>query len=295
MRTIEELLMPRIAGRIAALVLLSISLGLPTRADEPASFVQTQAGDVAIIVSAPHGGKLDVPAVDVRKTDGRPTGGSGYVISRDSGTEELALEVAKAIEKKFGKKPYFVIGRSHRKYIDFNRPLEVAYDDADAKPIYERYHEALRQSCEAVQKRFHRGLLLDLHGQGLAQDKVFRGTQDGKTVQLLRERFGEAAHGGETSLFARFKSGGWKVHPDPFDGKEQAGYRGGYIVQTYGSHQRFGIDAMQLEFGSDYRASGRQRETADTLSEAVAEYANDFLGIPLPEKKAKETGEPKVK
>ncbi|MGH7134385.1 MAG: BPL-N domain-containing protein [Pirellulales bacterium] len=263
-----------------SLALLGVLVSLAALAQEPAGLVQTQAGDLPIIISAPHGGKLDIPEVDARKIEGRPTGGRGYVVSRDSGTEELAFEVAAAIEKEFGKKPYFVIARSHRKYVDFNRPPEIAYDDPDTKPVYDSYHEALRQSCEAVQKRFHRGLLLDLHGQRTAKEKVFRGTHDGKTVQLLRERFGEGAHRGEDSLLARLKAGGWHVHPDPFDGKEQAGFRGGYIVQTYGSHQRFGIDAIQLEFGADYRASDRRQQTANTLCLAVAEYADDFLGIP---------------
>lgn len=266
-----------------ALALLGVFVGLAARAEVPAGFVQTQAGDLPIIISAPHGGTLDVPDVDVRNTQGRPKGGRGYVVSRDRGTEELALQLAAAIEQEFGKKPYFVVARAHRKYVDFNRPPEIAYDDADARPVYEAYHAALGESCEAVQKRFHRGLLLDLHGQRTAKEKVFRGTQDGQTVRLLRERYGEGAHGGASSLLGRLKARGWQVHPDPFDAKEQAGFRGGYIVRTYGSHERFGIDAIQLEFGGDYRSSDRRQQTADTLCLAVAEYADDFLGIPRAE------------
>lgn len=150
------------------LAILCSFVNLSGRAEEPANLVRIQSGDLPIILSAPHGGQFDVPDVDVRKIEGRPTGGRGYVVSRDRGTEELAIEAAAAIEKEFGKKPYFVIARSHRKYVDFNRPPEIAFDDPDARPVYEQYHEALRQSCVAVQKRFHRGLLLDLHGQSAA-------------------------------------------------------------------------------------------------------------------------------
>ncbi len=263
------------------LVLLLGSFAAIARGDEPARFVRTQVGELPIILSAPHGGKLDVPNVDVRKGEGLATGGNGFVINRDTGTEELAQQVAAAIEKRFGKKPYFVIARSHRKYLDPNRPPEIAYEDADAKPMYDAYHSALSDSCREVQQKFHKGLLLDIHGQGEAKDTVFRGTQNGKTVTLLRERFGEAAHVGETSLFGRLKTHGWKVHPDPFDGSEQSGFRGGYIVQTYGSHQGFGIDAIQLEFGADYRAKDSRDKTATTLTNAVAEYAASFLDIPL--------------
>lgn len=249
------------------------------RSEEPSRFVRTQVGELPIILSAPHGGKLDVPDVDIRKGEGLKTGGSGFVASRDTGTEELAEQVADSIAKRFGKKPYFVIACSHRKYLDPNRPPEIAYEDADAKPIYEAYHSALRNACRDVQKTFRKGLLLDLHGQGTAKDTVFRGTQNGKTVTLLRERFGETAHVGETSLFGRLKTHGWKVHPDPFDGREQSGFTGGYIVQTYGSHQGFGIDAIQLEFGADFRAKDVRVKTAATLTNAVADYSANFLDL----------------
>lgn len=250
--------------------------------EDPSRFVRTQAGELPIILSAPHGGKMVVPDVVVRKGEGLPTGGSGFVVDRDTGTEELAQQVAESIEKRFGKKPYFVIARSHRKYLDPNRPPEIAYEDADAKPIYDAYHSALSNSCREVQQKFHKGLLLDIHGQGTAKDTVFRGTQNGKTVTLLRERFGETAQVGETSLFGRLQTHGWKVHPDPLDGREQAAFRGGYIVQTYGSHQGFGIDAIQLEFGADYRAKNAREKTATTLTEAIAQYASSFLDITLP-------------
>lgn len=266
---------------LGQLLLLSHFVML-ARCDEPSRFVRTQAGELPIILSAPHGGKLDVPNVDVRKGEGLKTGGSGFVVSRDTGTEELAQQVAATIEKRFGKKPYFVIARSHRKYLDPNRPPEIAYEDTDAKPVYDAYHSALTDSCRDMQKKFHKGLLLDIHGQREAKDTVFRGTQNGKTVTLLRERFGEAAHTGESSLLGRLKTHGWKVHPDPFDGGEQSGFRGGYIVQTYGSHQGFGIDAIQLEFGADFRTKEAREKTAVTLTNAVADYAASYLDLKIP-------------
>lgn len=252
---------------------------------EESRFVHVESGDLPIIVSAPHGGQLDVLDVEPRQVDGRTTGGAGFVVTRDTGTEELAAEVAKAVAKRFQKKPYVVVARSHRKFVDMNRPPEIAYEDPDAKPVYEAYHSALTTACSAVQKKYHKGLLLDLHGQGEAKDTVYRGTHDGKTVTLLRERFGEGAQTGEQSLFGQLKHHGWKVYPDPLDGKEQAGFRGGYIVQTYGSHQGFGIDAMQLEFGADYRSKEGRPKTAATLATAIVDYAARYLEIVAPPEK----------
>src|SRR5262249_49816912 len=143
-------------------------------------------------------------------------------------------------------------------------------------PVYEAYHQAVARYCRDVQRTFGRGLLLDVHGQGSAADTIFRGTQNGKTVTLLVQRFGVKAHDGPQSFFGLLATRGFKVHPQG-GGKEQAGFTGGYIVQTYGSHQGYGIDAIQLEFGGDYRAKDRRKETAARLAEVVAAYAKLYL------------------
>jgi N-formylglutamate amidohydrolase len=241
--------------------------------------VAIQAGELPIILSAPHGGTREIAGVPPREGTGLPTGGSGFVTGRDVGTAELAQEVAAAVERRFGKKPYFVIAHSHRKYLDPNRPPHIAYEDPDAKPAYDRYHGTVAGYCRDVQQKFRTGLLLDIHGQSSAKDTVFRGTKNGLTVSLLRERYGDAAHDGPESLFALLKSRGWKVHPDPFDGREQSGFTGGYIVQTYGSHQGYGIDAMQLEFGMDYRGAESRQRISAALADVVGEYAQRYLTV----------------
>jgi N-formylglutamate amidohydrolase/phosphoribosylformylglycinamidine (FGAM) synthase-like amidotransferase family enzyme len=263
-------------------VSVGIAAAQPLATKPPADvarFVATQTGQLPIILSAPHGGALTIPDVEPRLGAGLEKKAGGFVTARDTGTEELVQEVAKAIEKRFGKRPYVVAARSHRQFADMNRPAEQAYEDPDAKPVYEFYHRSLAQACRDVQQQFRTGLLLDLHGQGTANDTVFRGTKNGLTVTLLRERFGEPAHIGAESLWGSLKSRGWKVHPDPHDGKEQAGFNGGYIVQTYGSHQGFGIDAIQLEFGGDYRRADTRLKTAAVLADAVAEYAERYLTV----------------
>jgi hypothetical protein len=252
-------------------------------ADEPAPFVYKQEGGHPIILSAPHGGKLELPEVPLRNGEGLKRGPGKFVTSRDTGTEELAQELSAAIMRKFGQKPYLVLMRAHRKFLDPNRTPELGYEAPKAQSVYNDYHTTLASYCQDVQKRFRHGLLLDLHGQGSAADTVFRGTQNGKTVALLRERFGEAAHTGETSLFGLLKTRGWNVFPDPFDGGEQAGYTGGYIVQTYGGLRGPGIDAIQLEFGLNFRTKENRSKTADALADALAEYAKLYLdALPRP-------------
>lgn len=241
------------------------------------NFVRVRAGHLPLIVSAPHGGHFDVPAVDVRIVGDRPTGGAGIVTLRDINTDKLAQQLVEALEQRFWKSPHLVLSRAHRKYVDMNRPAHMAYDDGDAKPLHDRYHAALASACRDVQKQFGAGLLLDLHGQSAARDTVFRGTHDGKTTSLLRERFGLAALHGEQSLFGLLKARGWKVDPETLSDSERPSFRGGYIVQTYGSHTAFGIDAMQLEFGGDYTAASARPRTASALADALSDYAQRYL------------------
>lgn len=271
---------------IAQIIVFSIStfifLTIPGwgQSDEMPRLVYRQVGNLPIVLSAPHGGQLDVAGVATRTGKDQIKAPGKFVTSRDSGTEELAYSLSDAIERRFGKKPYLVLSRAHRKFLDPNRPAELAFDDLDAQPIYADYHNTLVGYCRDVQKQFRHGLLLDLHGQGSAANTVFRGTQNGKTVALLRERHGEAALTGDSSLFGLLKTRGWTVFPDPFDGREQAGFTGGYIVQTYGGNQGLGIDAIQLEFGQAYRSAESRAKTATTLADALADYAARYLDMP---------------
>ncbi len=268
-------------GRNTFVVLLAGLFALAAHqgwGEDLAGLVEIQSGDLPVIISAPHGGTLEVPDVPPRKGEGMPKGARGFFAGRDTGAEELAHVVSAAIEHRFHRKPYAVVARSHRKFIDFNRPPNIAYEDPDAKPVYDAYHNALKEFCSQIHRRFGEGLLLDLHGQGSDRRKVFRGTQDGKTVSLLQQRFGDSAVTGSTSLLGLLKSQGWSVHPDPLDGKEQSGFRGGYIVSTYGKPD-VGMDAIQLEFGMDYRTAAARAATADTLTEALVEYSVDYLNV----------------
>ena len=238
--------------------------------EERHSLVDKHAGTLPIILSAPHGGKLELPGVP------------GLIpIGRRGKPEELAHAVSEAIERKFKKQPYLVVSRVHRKFLDPNRAPELAYEAPDAKLIFDDYHHTLNGYCQQVQKQFRRGLLIDLHGQGVAADTVFRGTHNGKTVALLRERYGEEAQTGKSSLLGLLKGHHWKVFPDPFDQPEHHEFTGGYIVRTYGGEKGPGMDAMQLEFGHNYRSTSAERtKTAATLADALAEYARLYLDVP---------------
>jgi N-formylglutamate amidohydrolase len=239
--------------------------------------VMVQAGQLPVVLSAPHGGTLQIQGVEPRQGAGMATGPSGFFTGRDAGTSELAVALADAMEKRIGKRPYLVVSKVHRKYLDPNRPSGIAYEDSDAAPVYQRYHGMLHRYCKEILEEHHTGLLLDIHGQGSSSKTLYRGTANGKTVARLRERFGESSHSGEKSLFGTLDRLGWTVFPPQGDGKEQSGFTGGYIVQTHGSHQSNGLDAMQLEFGADYRNKTQREKTAEVLAQAIGEYLVEYV------------------
>lgn len=253
------------------------------------ALVLTGEGSIPILISAPHGGTLGIPGVEPREGKGLKTGPSGFFVGRDGGTQELALAVVEAIEEEVGEKPYFVISATHRKYLDPNRPASIALEDNAMQPVYDRYHQTMVKFTTQIINNHQQGLLLDLHGQGSKRDTVFRGTSNGKTVSRLIREFGKSAHEGEQSFFGILQSAGWTVHPNPFDGKEQSGFTGGYIVQTYGSHQAIGIDAMQLEMGAIYRTKESRERIARELAKAIVQYSKLYLPKWSPKKQLNAT------
>lgn len=241
-------------------------------AQDSSELVVCQLGDLPVVISAPHGGNLEIPGVPPREGDGLEGGPAGFRVVRDGGTEELALEVARQLSERMKGRPSFVISRVHRRYVDFNRPPEIAVEHAQARVVYDQYHTAVADAVRTIREKHVFGLLIDIHGQGSSAEAVYRGTSNGLTVTGLRKQFGEEFHVGENSLLALLKKRNWKVHPDPFDGKEQSGFTGGHIVRTYGSHQSDGIDAIQLELGGNYRKAAVREQIAREMADAIAEH-----------------------
>jgi N-formylglutamate amidohydrolase len=249
------------------------------RADDPKpaeEAVSIQRGTLPIIVSAPHGGKLPLPEVPERI--GKDI--KMFAKVRDTNTDLLAEKFVAAIEKQLGGKVWYVIARCERRFVDFNRPREGAYENEKAKPAYDRYHSALDAACKAVKEKHGAGLLLDIHGQGAFEGQICRGTQNGKSVTLLVQRHGRAAITGKNSVLGQMEKAGYKILPKcdaAEDAKEESQFNGGFMVQNYGSHTGYGIDVLQLEFGSKLRERTAYPKTAADLADAVAAFHDAYL------------------
>jgi N-formylglutamate amidohydrolase len=260
------------------LIALTLFLQEPLFAQEraePTKLLTVWMGMLPIILSAPHGGRESIPGVPVRRGVGVPQ----FTTERDNNTAELTEAVANIIGDRLGTKPFVVIARFERKYLDANRPHSAAYESAAAKPYYDAYHRALQDACERVRQQWAGGLLLDLHEQAAEADTIFRGTDNGRSVLELQKKFGKGALTGTKSIVGQLASKGYKILPNGAgDGREQR-YTGGHTTRTYGSHRGTQIDAIQLEIGTNLRAKGNLDRTAIDLADAIVIFARQYLVV----------------
>lgn len=220
-------------------------------------YVEVQAGTSHIILSAPHDGTQRIPGVPDRAGKGV----SQFVTVRDTNAGKLARAVAKAYEQRTGKKCHAVIALFTRKQIDANRDPDRAYEHAKAKPHYDAYHDAIRRAKAQIGRTGKRPLLLDIHGQGVRRDLVYRGTRSGKTVKSLSDLL---ASGG---FMRRLEETGIKVTPSHSDkDQKETRFNGGFIVAEHGDAAG---DAIQLEFGFDYRRESAIEVTAARIASVL--------------------------
>ena len=249
---------------LAAQILAGSALAADTN-----SLVLARAGNLPILLTAPHGGLEGIPGVPVRSR--------GTTVT-DAYTIELAEAVSRHLAKALGAEPYLVAARFSRKYADANRAEEDAFDSPQAKPVYDAYHARIREFIGEISEKFPQGaVLLDIHGQAEDPGVVHRGTRNGATVAALLRRQGPDALGGPQSILGVVQARGYHVFPPTAmgDPREDRRYNGGYTVHRYGSRNPDGVDAIQLEVGRDLR---RDAAFIAALSEGIAIFYKTFLG-----------------
>jgi len=275
---------------MSAVMLVAALWSTAARADDPAGFFDTESGLVPIIILAPHGGTLGNHPTDI---ENQRSVNANNVLLNDYRTDDIAHRLANALEG-MGLKPYLVVNQIDRHYLDLNRdPADnggtAAYEDPQAAAYYNYYHGAADDYVNEVFATYGRGILLDIHGQAAQNSTIFRGTRNGDTVTYMLNNFGEAALTGPNSIFGQLDTLGYGVNPannllintDP-----ETTYIGGYTVETYGSQNAGGIDAIQIELGRDFRDLQLNediwKDTADDLAIAVQAYYNTYLAVPEP-------------
>lgn len=212
-----------------------------------------EPGTLPLVFSVPHGGNV--------KLADAPERAKGTKV-QDDRVNELAAAIQRHLLAKSGRQAYLVGANISRKYIDFNRKAEDAYEAPSAAPVYDAYYGALRSAIDAVRTQ-PGALLVDIHGQSLDKGAIFRGTGSGLTAR--NAPFYTTPDG----LITRLEAGGLNVLPKAAEDKETH-FSGGTIVRVFGVQTPQGIDSVQLEFGANWRAGAeRIEQTAAVVADAL--------------------------
>lgn len=255
-------------------------------------YVEFRAGDLPLIVTAPHGGTLTPASIPDRDA-------TGAVVVRDTNTELLAAEIAETFGARTGESPHTVIVHLRRTKLDANREIvEAAEGNAEAERAWREYHGFIEAAREHVTAEHGRGLYIDLHGHGHAIQRLELGyllsgsdlvssdevLNSSSVVQLSSVRnlaqTGPTSHAelirGADAFGTLFEANGYPAvpsadqpHPDgaPY-------FTGGYNTRRHSSRDGGPIDGVQIEANYDgVRDSSASRQAfASALVDVIREY-----------------------
>lgn len=208
-----------------------------------------QKGNMPLLLTAPHGGSKRIGTKD--RTKG--------VVIKDDDTLQLAFLISDNIHQFTGQRPYLVAADFSRKDIDANRNSNEAYEDPKMALTYNFYHQMIREYINDIKRKYgNAGLLLDIHGQGAQPDTIFRGTSNEKT-----------ANRDSINSLKSLSNRGYNVIPNGNNllDKEDNRFVGGWTVRHYGINNPNGINAIQIELGSNLRS---RNKFADQFAQDLA-------------------------
>lgn len=261
------------------------------------NFIEYLEGSLPIIISAPHGGTHQ-PNDITSRTNG--------VFDRDDFTKELTLEIVEEFFKQTNCYPHTIIMDLCRTKVDANREKNEAVScDEKSMAAYKTFHGFIENSIKKVQKRYQKGLYLDIHGQShphkaiefgylLTNDilkldnEVLSSYQDKASIKTISEysdySFIEQLKG-ETSLGTLMSKKGFKSVPSkdmPFTSKDDEYFEGAYNTKTYASTNGSSVSSIQIEFPYYCRENKEYRnKTAKALVSSILEFMKSHFDLDL--------------
>jgi N-formylglutamate amidohydrolase len=240
--------------------------------------VSRYQGAMPVILTCPHGGDKQPPGVPNPRTGVGLPSDCRFETNTDRFTRTITKGVAQLLFDVFGEAPYVVIADFDRAFIDANRRApECAFEDPDARPFFDEYHNTVRSLVDKIRADHGGlGLLFDIHGTTqIASDPadVYLGTRNGEAIASLLNR-DPRAMSRKRSLPGLLREAGYVV-----SAKIPETLRGDFTLETYGSSNADGVDAIQIETESNLRTDTKKREVyiedlAYAISSLVARYAD---------------------
>jgi len=265
---------------------------------DPANHVEYLAGNLPIILSAPHGGGELPDSIPDRECD-------GCVLVRDGYTKKITQDIKDALYAKTGCYPHVIVNLLHRRKFDANRDIGDAADgNAQVEKAWYYYHKVTDSAKAKVTRDYGKGLYLDIHGHGhplqrleigngiwksdlQKTDTHLNGTnalEKSSIRNLAADNIKNLSHAqlirGDFSFGTLMDAGGYPSVPsstDSFPLDTQYFFSGGYNTLRHGSRDAGTIDAIQVECNSSWRFESDIARKV--FSDSIAEVIIDYIGI----------------
>lgn len=266
------------------------------------NYTEYIAGNLPLIISAPHGGDTNPAELPNR------TNTSTYTVTTDPDlwTANLARAIRTAAFNRYGRYPHVIICRVHRSKVDCNREIiEGAQDNTNTQTLWREFHAYINIARQQVSNNYGRGLYIDLHGHGhpiqkneigydLSDSDMFKSSlsgtdEDESTIRAMSRRsrisFTSLVRG-ELGLGGLLEKRGYPSVPSPLspnqgvsNGVTNDYFNGGYNVQTYGTSLTNGgvIDAIQIECNYTNVRAKSSTSTYDEDLAVRATFASNFI------------------
>lgn len=269
-------------------------------------FVEYRAGNLPIILSAPHGGNWSPDSIPDRDCTG-----CSYLM--DSYTRVISWGLYNKIYEITGCYPYLIMNRLHRRKFDANRDIG---DAADGNPLIEQawhnYHDFINGAKSKIEQHYGKGLFLDVHGhshtiQRIELGYLFSGQElrepdevlnsntfiESSAIRsLVNDNILDLRHSGllrgDFSFGTLLDDKGFPSVPsatDPFPDIGEPYFSGGYNTGRHGSGNNDGfIDAIQIEMNQEIRFDDDIRDILiDSLAHSIIQYIDlhyddNFIG-----------------
>jgi hypothetical protein len=260
-------------------------------------YIEYIAGDLPVILSAPHGGR--------ERPEELPDRESG-TFAFDTNTQELARAVADELHARRGHWPHVIICRLHRRKVDCNREIvEGAAGNPLAEQAWNEFQGFIDAAAATVVRQHGRGFYIDLHGHGHAEQRLELGyLLTAEQLALTDEELNAPPYPMESSLRAIVALGrvpyaellrgpnsfgalmekyGFPCSPSPSNPHPMAPFfRGGYNTARH-ARDAAPIAGLQIEtYSRGVRDTAESRaKFARALAGTLETYLQMHMGVSL--------------
>ena len=132
------------------------------------------AGDLPIVLSAPHDGPLEPASVVDRAAN--PACPPDITTARDTNAATLGRKMQAAFVARYGGRPHLVVANISRKKVDLNRDAngvdEAACGEPRMRQVWAEFHGFIEAAVAAEVARFGHVLYIDVHAHGHTKERL---------------------------------------------------------------------------------------------------------------------------